>query len=135
MIVLLFVSCSEQNKISEYNFIGEWELQGRTMFEGMRVKIDTADKKFKGRITKLNDNKIVQMFLDSNDVWVSGIKRSSNFEFKLTEKKPAGDLFSQYGLSSSTEFKAEFINENTIGLASDNSNPKKSSFVYKRISR
>ena len=55
------------------------------------------------------------MFVDSNAIWISGIKRTSNYQFKLTEKKIAKDLFSLYGLGTSNEFKAEFIDENTIG--------------------
>lgn len=131
---LLFCGCSNKfDKVSEEKFIGQWEVKGRKIFEGIQIKIEREDKKLVGRISKLNNNKLVRMFADSSDVWVSEINRSSNFQFQLTEKKIAKDLFSLYGISSSKEFKAEFIDENTIGLATDNSDPVTSSIIYKRV--
>jgi len=112
---LLFCSCSNKfDKVSEEKFIGQWEVKGRKMFEGIQIKIEREDDKLVGRVLKLNDNKLVRMFADSSDVWVSEINRSSNFQFQLTEKKIAKDLFSLYGISSSKEFKVEFIDENTV---------------------
>jgi hypothetical protein len=84
----LISGCS--NKLTETpteNFIGLWKIEGRSMFDGIQIKIEKKENEFIGRIYKLNDNKMVKLFVDSNDIWVSGIERRSNFEFALTEKK------------------------------------------------
>lgn len=134
IFTLLISGCS--NKLKETpaeNFIGLWKIEGRSMFNGIQIKIKKEDNELIGRIYKLNDNKLVQLFADSNDIWVSGIERLSNFEFALTEKKIAKDLFSLYGLPTSQEFKVEFFNKNTFGLAVDNSKPLNSKIIYRRI--
>lgn len=134
--IVLLTSCANENfrKVPDKSFLGTWELHGRSMFEGIKVKIEkTSNDKLIGHIVELNDNKYIKMFVDSNDLWISGIKRTSNYQFKLTEKKIAMDLFALYGLGTSNEFKAEFIDENTIGLAGGNSDPTKSDIIYKRI--
>src|SRR5690554_617823 len=104
------------------------------MFEGITIQID-KDKQdeFKGKIVSLNDNKFVQMFAEHNDTWVSTIKRISNYEFKLTEKKIGSALFSVYGLDTSKEFKVQFIDENTIGLSTESGNPQNSMVKYVRV--
>jgi hypothetical protein len=51
----------------------------------------------------------------------------------LTERKLAGELFSIYGLSSSQEFKVEFLDNNTIGLGSEGSDPQHATIMYKRV--
>ena len=134
--ILLISSCtnSKYQKVSEEQFIGTWELHGRSMYEGMKIKIEKNEsEKLIGRIIELNENKYVKMFADSNDIWVSEIKRSSNFQFKLIEKKIAKDLFSLYGLSTSNEFKVEFQDSTIFGLSESNSDPSKSDVVYKRV--
>ena len=133
--ILIFTSsCVEHKLVPDSQFIGTWELTGRSMFDGIKVKIDkTADNNFTGHILELNDNKFVRMFADSNDVWVSGISRSSNFRFQLTEKRIGRQLFSLYGLGSSDKYSVEFINEDSFGLAEGNSDPLKSDIVYKRV--
>ena len=130
-LMCLFAGCAE--KVSDDTFVGTWELKGRSKFEGIRIKIEKHDDAFTGRIVKLNGNKLVKMFADSSDVWVSGIQRVSDFEFKLTERKLAADLFSLYGQSTSQDFKAQFIDANTIGLATEGADPKNSSVLYKRV--
>lgn len=131
-IAFLFFSCSSQ-LVPDDKFIGTWELKGRGIFEGMQIKIAKEDNKLVGKLVKRNNNKFIQLFSDSNDVWVSEIKRTSDYEFKLTEKKIAKDLFSLYGLSTSQDYRAQFIDDNTIGLAMDNSDPLQSTLVYKRV--
>jgi hypothetical protein len=64
---------------------------------------------------------------------VTGISRTSNYEFRVTEKKIGSTLFSIYGLETTKEFKVEFIDQNTIGLGSENSKPIGSSIKYIRI--
>ena len=133
MLFFLF-GCGQQiNQIPDDKFIGLWELKGRGTFDGMQIRIQRTNGNINGRIFKLNDNKIVKMFADTSDIWVSEIKRSSNFEFRLTERRIARDLFSLYGISTSQEFKVEFIDDNTIGLGSDSSDPQSSSIIYRRI--
>ncbi len=132
-LLSLCLSCLNDTHVPDDKFVGVWELKGRGMFEGMQIKIERKEDKFTGRLIKLNDNKFIKMFADSNDVWVSEIKRSSSYQFRITEKKIARDLFSLYGLSTSQEFKVEFIDDNTIGLASDSADPLKSQVTYKRV--
>jgi hypothetical protein len=131
--VFLF-SCNEKFKeVSMDKFVGVWELKGRSIFDGIQIKIEKKDNKLNGRIVKLNDNKLVKMFSEVGDVWVSEIARSSNYQFKLTEKKIAKDLFSLYGMSTSQDFKIEFIDDNTIGLGTDSSDPQHATIIYTRV--
>lgn len=132
-ILSLCFSCQNNTYVPDDKFVGVWELKGRSMFEGIQIKIERKEDKFTGRIIKLNDNKFIKMLADSNDVWVSEIKRASSYQFRLTEKKIARDLFALYGLSTSQEFKVEFIDDNTIGLGSDSADPLKSQITYTRI--
>ncbi len=44
------------------------------------------------------------MFVEKGDNWVSNIRRSPNYEFKLTEKKIGSTLFALYRQATSTEF-------------------------------
>lgn len=133
-IALLLTGCSEKfNKVSEDKFIGIWEIKGVSMLEGMQIRIQNENNQLIGRIYKLNENKYVEMFADSSDIWISDIKRNSNYEFKLTENKIGKELFSVYGLKTSEDFKVEFIDENTFGIAGENSDPLKSSRIYRRI--
>ena len=126
--------CSEKyDRVPDDQFIGVWELKGRKMFDGIQVTIIKENNKLTGKLTKLNNNKYVNLFAEANDTWVSEINRSSKYQFRLTEKKIGRELFSLYGLSSSTEFKAEFIDKNTIGLSSGSADPAESTVIYKRI--
>jgi hypothetical protein len=119
--------------VQDDKFVGLWEIQGRAIFDGIQIKIEKENNNLTGRIYKLNNNKFIKMFADSNDIWVSEITRTSNFEFKLTEKKIAKDLFALYGQSTSQEFKVQFLDDNSFGLAKDNSDPIVSKVIYKRI--
>lgn len=131
---LILVGCTPRTALkSDELFIGKWELVGRSMLDGIQIQIEREDAKLVGRVIKRNDNKYVQLFLDSNAVLVSGITRSSDFQFKLTENKVAKELFSTYDLSGSQEFNVEFIDSKTIGLAKGNLNPQKSAIVYKKL--
>ncbi len=140
IILLLFISISivacdssRTSKTPIDQFIGTWELEGRDMFTGIQIEITkSGDNKIVGLVTKTNNDKYVQMFLEVGDVWVSSINRSSNYEFNLTEKKLAAKLFSIYGQGSSKEFKVQFIDKNTFGLGTGSSSPTESSILYKR---
>ncbi len=125
---LIFSSCDTESmkKVPVDQFVGNWELQGRSMLDGIRVSINrTESGAFTGKVIKINDNKYVNFFLEPGEVLVSNIKRSSNSEFRITEKKIGSTLFSTYGLTSSKEFKVVFIDKNTIDLGSN--------VIYKRI--
>lgn len=134
MIGLLVFGCTDKmTEVPLDKFVGLWELKGRNMFDGIQIRIDSHNEKLTGKIVKLNDNKLVKMFADTGEVWVSDISRSSNFQFRVTERKIARDLFSVYGLSTSQEFRTEFIDDNTIGLGTDSSDPQRATIIYKRI--
>ncbi len=121
--LFLMLSACNSDHFSETpmdQFKGTWELRGRKDFNGIRIKIDTKNgKKFKGRIVELNDNKMVRLFVDSNDVWVSSIDRLSNFEFELTEKKVAHQLFGMYDLPTKQVYSVKFVNEDRFELDGD----------------
>jgi len=131
---LFTLGCGDRMKeVPMDKFIGIWEIKGRGTFDGMQIKIEKQDGKMSGKIYKLNENKWVKMFAEKDDVWVSEITRSSNYQFKLSEKKLASDLFSMYGLSTAQDFAVEFIDDNTIGLGTNNGDPQKSKRIYKRV--
>ncbi len=138
MTVALTLSC-DSSGLKETpidGFIGEWELQGRTVFNGIEVSIQQdSNGKLYGNVIKLNDNKYVKMFVEVGDSWVSEIRRSSNFEFKLIEKKIGSTLFALYGQSTSEKFDVQFIDNNTIGLGKGSSDPTVSTITYKRVDR
>ena len=135
---LVIFSCdkSKFNKTPIDNFVGVWELQGRPMFEGIKIKIEKNEtNEFVGKVFSINDDKYVKMFVDSADLWVTSIKQSSNFEFSLTEKKIGSELFALYGQDTKTEFKVQFIDKNIFGLETGSSDPTKSKIIYKRIEK
>ncbi len=129
-------SCDTESmkKVSMDKFIGTWELKGRSMLEGIRIEIKKTDSgSLIGKVVEINDNKYVRFFVEPNETWVINIKRSSNSQFRLTEKKIGSALFATYGLGTNKEFKVEFINNDTIGLGSDSKDPEKSTIQYLRV--
>lgn len=118
--VLFFTSSCEDTKltkISDSNFIGNWELKDRGILEGIEIEIARDEKgELHGEITKLNDNKYVNLFMEVGDQLLTGIRRNSNYEFTITEKKIAAPLFSSYGQSTSKDYKSIFDGENKIVL-------------------
>lgn len=133
---LVIISCdtSKLKKTPIDNFVGVWEIQGRPMFNGIKIRIEKTDKKeFVGKIVAINEDKYVKMFVDTFDIWITGIKQSSNYEFTLTEKKIGSALFALYGQDTKTEFKAQFIDKDSFGLETGNSDPTKSTIIYKRL--
>ena len=132
LVCLCFWRCSDDfTKISDNQFIGVWNIKGRSMFEGIQIKIVKHKNRFNGRISKLNSNKYIRLFANTNDTWISDISRISNKEFKLIEERIAKDLFSLYGQSSSEEFRVKFLDENTFVLF--NENPKTPKITYQRV--
>lgn len=118
-VICVLYSCdtSKLKQTSESQFIGTWKLTERGMLDEIEIKISKSDDgKLSGSISKLNNNKYVQLFMSEGDVLISDIQRHSNFEFGITEKKIAAPLFSSYGNSTSTEFTAVFDGKSTILL-------------------
>jgi hypothetical protein len=136
IFILVTISGCENNKFSEVpesDFIGKWELHGRSLFNGIQIEITEIENNFVGKVIKLNDEKIIKMFVEVGDIWVLDIKRNSNFEFTLTEKRIASQLFGLYGQSTTESFQVQFIDKNTIALAKEGKDPKNSKVFYKRI--
>ena len=134
LLGLLISSCDKLNETPIENFKGIWKLEGRSMFNGIEIKIEeNSSGELSGKVISLNDNKYVKIFVELNDTWVTGIRRTSNYEFRLTEKKIGSDLFSIYGLETTKEYKVEFIDKNTIGLGTGDSKPTESSIKYSRV--
>lgn len=137
--VLLFTlsvaSCdsSQFSKTPLDQFEGVWELKGRDMFKDMQIEIKLGkDNKVQSKIIKLNDNKFVRLFLSEGDQWVRDIRRASNYEFVITEKRIAAPLFSQYGNSTSQVWNAVFKSKNCIGI-SESKNAGSSKVEYCRV--
>jgi isocitrate/isopropylmalate dehydrogenase len=57
--------------------------------------------------------------MEIGDEIITGIQRSSNYQFTITEKKIAAPLFAAYGQNTSKEFVATFENENAILLGNN----------------
>jgi hypothetical protein len=135
LVALIFVSC-DSNQFSKTplkQFEGVWELKGRDMFKDIQVEIKLGKEgKIQSKVVKLNDNKFVRLFLSEGDEWVKSIRRTSNYEFVITEKKIAAPLFSQYGNSTSKDWNAVFKNENCIGI-SESKNAGSSKVEYCRV--
>ena len=90
--------------------------------DGLLVRINRNNKEeFTGRVVKLNENKYVNIFLDSNSVVIPSIERRSNFQFMFWENKIGSELFSLYGLDTKITYQAQFLNEDTIVLSEDQS--------------
>ena len=135
-LVILSCDTSKFKKTPIDNFVGVWELQGRPMFEGIKIRIEKNEaNEFVGKVVAINEDKYVKMFVDSAYLWVTDIKQSSNFEFRLTEKKIASELFALYGQDTKTEFKVQFIDKDIFGLDAGSSDPTKSTIIYRRIEK
>lgn len=117
-LILFVLSACDSSKTVETpvsHFIGKWKLVNRGMFDRIIVEITEDDEgNFSGNVVKLNDNKYVRLFMEVGYKLISNIKRNSNFEFVITEKKIAAPLFSAYGQSTSTDIIAVFDGKNKI---------------------
>ena len=120
--IIVFSGCnnSKLTETPDSQFYGVWKLVDRGMLENIEIDL-SKDKNgnFTGVVTKINDDKYVKMFMEVGDKLITGIKRKSNFEFVISEKKIAAPLFSTYGQSTLTEFIVTFENKNKI-LIGDN---------------
>lgn len=123
-LVLAVIGC-EVKKVNKDQFIGNWKVEGRSILNGVQFAIKKNKKgQLKGHITKLNDNKYIELFMEPEDLFISGIERRSSYEFDLKEKRVAGALFSTYGQSSSSDLRATFKSKDTILLGKNGSDGK-----------
>lgn len=123
-LLTLTISCESSILLEtpESHFIGKWRLSERGMLEGLEIEIK-KDKtgNLIGEITKLNEDKYVTIFMEEGDKFMTKIKRKSNFEFVISEKKIAAPLFSTYGQSTTKEFKVTFDGNDKILLGNNGS--------------
>jgi len=131
--LFFFTSCFKFKYVDENRFIGTWEVKGKSIYEGMKFKITKDDSSLKGYIITPPKNKYAY-FIDSGDNWITSITRVSNYSFKITEKKIAQQLFSEYKLDSNSTFYAYFFGNDTISLSPKKLYaPKKTQTYYLRV--
>ena len=128
LLSVIFLSSCNSSRLSEIplsQFVGNWKLVDRGILENIEIEITKDENgKFSGAIKKLNDDKYVNMFMSVEDKIVIGIKRNSNFEFVLSERKIAAPLFSTYGQNTSSLFSATFESTDVILLGNNGSEGK-----------
>lgn len=133
--LILLSSCAKWNHVDDQLFVGEWELKGRGFYEGMHVKIERKGSKLVGYVSQIPEGNIyARDYMKIGDKWVKSISRASNYAFRLTESRIAADLMSSYGLSTSEEYRVQFISPDRFGLTTGTADPKKSKIYYERIS-
>ena len=133
LCIMVFYGCSSGafQKVSEDKFIGIWEIIGRKNLEGIQIEIQKNNKKeLEGRVIKRNNNKLVNMFIDSNEVFIKRIERASNYQFVLVEKKLGHTLFSIYGIDTEAKYEVEFNGEAFINFSKNSDNKK---VGYKKV--
>lgn len=84
IVVLLGCDSSKLSETPMSQFKGKWKIIDRPIWKDCIVEID---KDFTGRLITSNNNKYVELFADSAQVIISSIKRKSNFEFFVSEKR------------------------------------------------
>ena len=128
----VFFSSCKYKYVDDDLFVGKWELIGKSKFEGLQVEIKREKGRLKGYISQVPDNEALQVFLEENDVWLSGFERSSNYTFRITQRKVGADLFGLYGLETSAVYRVQFFNDNKFGI-SKSADPLKSKVYYQRV--
>ena len=132
----IFQSCFDYKLIDEEAFIGTWELKGREIYSGMRVHIKKEENNLKGYTICPPKNNYGEMFFEKNKIWVTEIKRSANYYFKMSEQKIATELLSQYDLKTNNTFYVTFSEDkNKIYLTTKRPNKfiQESKIYYERI--
>ena len=57
LVAAQFLGCNGKfDKVPESMFIGNWQLDGRSVFNGMIIKIELENEKLIGRISQQNEN-------------------------------------------------------------------------------
>lgn len=136
-LIYLFLTGCDTSKFTETpdsKFIGKWKYESDNIYNNIILNIQKdKNNKFIGRVIQINKNKLVELFVDSNAILINDIKRNSNFEFSIQENRIAKELFSLYNLKSTNDYRAQFINDNLIGLGEGESDPLKSKIKLRRI--
>lgn len=135
-ILSVTFSCDTKKltEIPDTQFIGTWKFESNTIYNGIVLKIQKNNKgELKGIVKELNDNKLVNLFMDTNFVLIGNISRNSNFEFSVTENRVAKELFGLYKLETSDVYNAQFANDNLIVLDKGKVDPAKATIKLKRI--
>ena len=120
IVFTCILSSCKYKYVEDNKFIGEWVFKGKKNLDGLQIIISNSNNGYVGRITKLPNSPVFKSYLNINDIWITSIERTSNFEFKISEKKIASDLFSEYGMPSIRKYKAVFVSDNRIDLFEDN---------------
>ncbi len=134
ILLLLSAFSCKLKYIDKSDFEGKWELTGRPGLSGMVVEISQTNDRHTGTIVSPPDAEALDGFLKEGAIWVSSIHRNSNFQFIIVEKRPAETLMNQYDIPTSTEWHAEFIHKDTIGLSLQG-DPQSSKIRYIRIKK
>lgn len=124
LLIIIASSCNENglSRVSKNDFIGSWLYKSNNILNGIEVEVSLNEKnELTGIVTKLNDNKYVNQFLEVGDIHISDITRKSNFEFIVKQKKLAAPLFELYNQSTTESYDAEF-DENGDILLGQNGN-------------
>ncbi|WP_372933398.1 hypothetical protein [Mariniphaga sediminis] len=109
--LITFQSCTDYGYVEDTAFIGTWELKGRKIYTGMKVRIEKENGKLKGYIISPPDSNYGEIFIENGKTWITKIDRGANYYFKITENKIAGELFSQYDIKANSSFYATFSEE------------------------
>jgi trehalose utilization protein len=131
-ICFLLTSCKFQY-VQDREFIGRWELKGRPLLKGLRIKIMKENEEMIGTITQLPENESIASYMKIGEVWLKGFERTSNYSFLVRETRPASELFSLYGQTSTHTYKAEFMDDQRFGISDESGNPQKSDVYYERV--
>lgn len=133
---LLLSSCDSKKwaQTPDSQFTGTWLYEGSSIYDGVTIEIRKNEKgSLQGRLKTLNNNKLVQLFADTNDVVIPDIARNSNFQFTITQNRIGKELFGLYDLETSDKYTAEFVHPDLIGLNRGTGNPKDAPIKLRKI--
>lgn len=136
LLATAFQSCFDYGYVDSDSFLGTWQLEGRTIYNGMTIQIAKENEKLKGYIVSKPNNQYGETLMKENSIWVSKIERGANYYFKVTEKKIAHDLFDVYNIDTNLMFYATFSEKkDTIYLSEKRPNrfTEKTTVYYKRV--
>lgn len=113
--VFLNFSC-DGNKLQTIpidQFIGKWKISQRGMLDDIHIEIRANEQgELSGKIISLNTNKYINLFMEENDELIVKVKRKSNYEFLITERRIAAPLFALYKQSTTEEYTVSFEDTN-----------------------
>lgn len=138
IIIVLTLTCScdtsKFKETPESKFFGLWKINDGTLYNGSIIKFSKDDNgEMFGRIVRLNNNKLLNLFVDSSNVIFFSFSRTSNFQFKISKMRVGSDLMKMYDVPTSDVLTVQFINDSTIGLANNDKDPLKSKQTLTRL--